>query len=200
MAELVHLVRHGEVHNPRHLVYASLPGFYLSTRGVLQTHQARRYLAARPIRAIWSSPLKRAVETAENLAVPHLAEVQVLSELVEWKLLDRWAGHSWEQIPTLFPGEVEAYLQHPSDLGFASETLMELAERVSLAVRKIAASTSSGEVVVVGHQDPIQAARLALTGQPLRQLFQDRPQHCSVITLRPGDCWTEVRKWDPANR
>ena len=200
MADLVHLVRHGEVHNPRHLVYASLPGFYLSTRGVRQTREAGRYLAARPIREVWSSPLTRALETAENLADPHLIEVQALSELVEWRLLDRWAGRRWEQIPTLFPGEVEAYLEHPLELGFASESLRELAERISGAVRKIAASTSSGEVVVVGHQDPIQAARLALTGQPLQRLFEDRPQHCSVITLRPADTWTEVRKWDPTIR
>lgn len=200
MAELVHLVRHGEVHNPQHLVYASLPGFRLSPRGVRQTRQAARYLARRPIAAMWSSPLTRAIQTAENLTAPHGVQVQVLSDLVEWKLLDRWAGHRWEQIPALFPGEVEAYLQHPSDLSFAPETLTELAERIANAVQKVAASTCGGEVVVVGHQDPIQAGRLALTGQPLNRLFQDRPEHCSVITLRPGNSWTEIGKWDPPSR
>ena len=200
MAELVHLVRHGEVHNPQHLVYASLPGFNLSPHGIGQTHQAARYLARRPIAAVWSSPLARALETAENLNAPHGMQVQVLSDLVEWKLLDRWAGHRWEEIPTLFPGEVEAYLQHPSNLSFAPETLTELAERIATAVQKVAASTCRGEVVVVGHQDPIQAGRLALTGKPLNRLFQDRPEHCSVITLRPGNSWTEVSKWDPPSR
>lgn len=199
MADLVHLVRHGEVHNPLHLVYASLPGFKLSTLGVRQTQEAGRFLAERPIRAVWSSPLERALQTAQNLAAPHRSEVNVLSDLVEWKLLDRWAGHPWEQIPKLFPGETEAYLQHPSDLPFAPETLTELAERIAGAVRKVAAA-SSGEVVMVGHQDPIQAGRLALTGRSFDRLFQDRPQHCSVITLRPGRCWTEIRKWDPPSR
>ena len=200
MAEVVHLVRHGEVHNPRHLVYASLPGFGLSPHGVHQARRAAHYLASRPIRAVWSSPLQRARETARNLAAPHRLSVQVLSDMVEWKLLDRWAGRRWEQIPELFPGEVEAYLEHPLDLGFAPETLQELADRIANAVQKVAASTQSGEVAVVGHQDPIQAGRLALTGLSLHRLFQDRPNHCSVITLRPGDPWTEIRKWDPPSR
>ena len=126
--------------------------------------------------------------------------MQVLSDLVEWRLLDRWAGRRWEQIPELFPGEVEAYLEHPFNLGFAPETLQELADRVANAVQKVAASTRRGEVTVVGHQDPIQAGRLALTGLSLRGLFHDRPRHCSVITLRPGDPWTEIRKWDPPSR
>lgn len=199
MAEKVHLVRHGEVHNPRHLVYASLPGFHLSSHGVRQTREAAGYLADRPIRAVWSSPLQRAQETAEALAAPHGLQVRTLSDLGEWRLLDRWAGHPWDQIPKLFPGEVEAYLRHPFNLGFAPETLRELADRIANAIQKVAASTT-GEVTVVGHQDPIQAGRLALIGLPLQRLFQDRPQHCSVITLRPGDPWTETRKWDPPSR
>ncbi len=200
MAELVHLVRHGEVHNPQHLAYASLPGFHLSTLGEHQAREAGRYLAHRPIGAVWSSPLERARETARILAAPHGLPVEVLSDLTEWKFLDRWAGHRWEQLPQLFPGEVEAYLQHPADLDFASETLAELAERIAGAVQQVAAATTGGEVAVVGHQDPIQAGRLALTGQSLHRLFQDRPEHGSVITLRPGRRWTEIRKWDPPNR
>lgn len=200
MAELVHLVRHGEVHNPRHLVYASLPGFCLSSRGVRQTLQAGGYLADRPLGAVWSSPLERALQTAENLVAPHRLEVGVLPELVEWGLMDRWAGHRWEEITELFPGEMEAYLSHPAHLAFAPETLPELAERIAMAVRQAEATVSDGEVAVVGHQDPIQAGRLLLTGRSLEDLFQDRPEHCSVITLRPGDPWTEVGVWSPPNR
>ena len=200
MAESVHLVRHGEVHNPHHLAYASLPGFHLSALGARQAREAGRYLARRPIRAVWSSPLARAVETAENLAAPHRLKVTVLPDLVEWRLLDRWAGHPWEELPDLFPGEVEAYLRRPWDMDFASETLEELADRIAGAVRNVAGTIAGGEVAVVGHQDPIQAGRLALTGKPLDRLFRDRPGHGTVITLRPGSSWTEVGRWDPSSR
>jgi len=192
------LVRHGEVHNPQHLVYASLPGFQLNAQGVRQAQEAGGYLAPRPIGAVWSSPLARAVQTAKRVAAPHGLEVGLLSGLVEWRLLDRWAGHRWKDLPRLFPGEVEAYLQEPADLGFSPESLAGLAERIAGVVRQVAEGSPHGEVVVVGHQDPIQAGRLSLTGQPLDRLFEDRPGHGSVITLRPGDCWAEIRRWDPA--
>ena len=200
MADLVHLVRHGEVHNPREVVYASLPGFHLSRRGRRQTREAGRYLADRPLGSVWSSPLQRARETATNLAAPHHLEVNVLPELGEWKLLDRWAGHPWDRITELFPGEMEAYLSHPQNLSFATESLVQLAERMAKAVVEAAGTTADGEVVVVGHQDPIQAVRLALTGRPLDRLFRDKPRHCSVITLRPGTPWKELGTWDPPNR
>lgn len=198
MAELVHLVRHGEVHNPRHLAYASLPGFGLSTRGNLQARAAGNRLAGRPVRAVWSSPLQRATETAAHLAAPHGLEVQVRPQLVEWKLLDRWAGHPWDRLPELFPGEVEAYLEHPTDLDFGSESLAQLGTRIAEVIQEASDAVATGEVVVVGHQDPLQAGRLVSTGQALDQLFMDRPEHGSVITLQPGRPWIETGRWDPA--
>ncbi len=46
---IVHLVRHGEVYNPDHILYGRLPGYQLSLRGRQQADVAARYLAARPI-------------------------------------------------------------------------------------------------------------------------------------------------------
>ena len=68
MAALVHLVRHGEVDNPEHLVYADLPGFGLSPHGVEQARRVGRYLGPRPVVAVWSSPLERSLRTAEEIA------------------------------------------------------------------------------------------------------------------------------------
>ena len=64
----IHLVRHGHVYNPRHLVYASLPGFGLSDEGKLQADTVATHLSTLPIARIVSSPLDRAVETATPLA------------------------------------------------------------------------------------------------------------------------------------
>lgn len=95
MASYVHLIRHGEVENPEHVVYARLAGFGLSDRGRRQATEAARYLARRPVVAVWSSPLQRALETAWVLAEPHGLPVLVDDELTEWKLADDWAGIVW---------------------------------------------------------------------------------------------------------
>jgi broad specificity phosphatase PhoE len=111
---------------------------------------------------------------------------------------ERWAGHTWESLDDVFPGELTAYLDHPEHLPFVSESLAELAARVERAVR-LHQSASDGPLIVVSHQDPIQAARLSLTGRPGSGLHRDKPKHASVIELepRPVGFWAECSMWAP---
>lgn len=197
MARHIHLVRHGEAHNPDELVYDSLPGFPLSDAGVVQARSASRFLGSQPIVAVWSSPLQRALETAMPIARRCGLAVQVDDALIEWTLLSRWAGTPWVDVPAVHPGELEAYLQHPTELDFSEESLEALAARMVDAVRVIDARHDAGDIVIVGHQDPIQACRLALTGRDLSTLHADKPTHASVITLIPGTPWREVAMWEP---
>lgn len=197
MARHVHLVRHGEAHNPAEVVYDSLPGFPLSRAGSVQARSVSRYLGSQPIVAVWSSPLQRALETATPIANRAGVPVLVDEELIEWSLLSRWAGTRWADLPTTHPGELEAYLDHPGVLDFADETLEMLAKRMTGAIKRIEGRSDAGDVVVVGHQDPIQAARLALTGRSLSGLHSNKPTHASVITLAPGPSWRELSFWEP---
>ena len=189
-----HLVRHGEVHNPEGLVYGDLPGFDLSARGIQQARQAADHLASFAIAAVWSSPLQRALRTADLIAARHRLPVQVDADLTEWRL-HSWTGISWSQLAERRPGELDAYLHNPTDLSFAVEPLEAVAVRVAAAITRVAAG--DGEIVVVTHQDPLQAARLRLTGQPLDKLHIDKPGHASVISLESGDPWREVAHWKP---
>ena len=51
--------------------------------------------------------------------------------------------------------------------------------------------------MLVSHQDPVQSARLALTGRSLRLLQVDKPGHGSVTTLIPAAGWQEESYWLP---
>jgi broad specificity phosphatase PhoE len=144
------------------------------------------------VSAVWSSPLQRALETALVIAGEHRISVRVDAALTEWLLADAWEGVAWSELPSARPGEVEAYLTAPAELPFSSESLEQLARRVGGAVAELARNHPGGELVVVGHQDPTQAARLWLTGRSLTGLHEDKPGHASIITLRPGDPWVEV--------
>lgn len=197
MAKHVHLIRHGEVHNPENLVYAALNGFGLSEVGRRQAVATSRYVSSAPIVAVWSSPLQRALETAEPIARRAGLHVSVDADLIEWRMLDEWAGDSWDALPTIRPGELEAYLRDPTQLEFAAETLESLAERITGAIRVIESRYADGDVVIVSHQDPVQAARLVFSGRSLRSLNTDKPRHGSVTTLNPADGWREVDSWTP---
>jgi broad specificity phosphatase PhoE len=199
MAALVHLVRHAQIENPGGLVYGTLPGFGLSQYGVEQARRVGRYLGPRPVVAIWSSPLERALRTAEEIASRVGVPVRVHPDLTEWDITNRWKGHRWGELPELFPGEYEAYRDHPHELPFADESLAEVADRVARFARQVDGDHPHGDVVLVSHQDPIQAGRLRLLGAPLSTLSDDRPSPGAVITLRPGTTWREEIHWSPEN-
>lgn len=199
MAALVHLVRHAEVDNPDHLVCGSMPGFDLSPHGLEQARRVGRYLGPRPVVAIWSSPRQRSLRTAEEIAARSTVPVRVHPDLADWELTERWKGHPWSAISSNFPGELEAYLQDPTRLEFVTEQISDVAERVAAVARALDAEHPHGDVVIVSHQDPIQAGRLHLTGSSLESLHEGRPANGAVITLRPGQTWREETAWEPGD-
>ena len=195
----LHLVRHGEVENPDHLVYASRVGFGLSELGWRQAEDAAEHLAASDVVMIVASPLQRAVETAAAIAAPHHIAVSTDVRLREWELGDRWAGRRWEALPAEFPGELEAYLADPADLPFSNESLSDVAKRVAEAAEEAWRSRPEpGHVVLVGHQDPTEAGRRELCGRGLADFHAAKPGHCSIVTLVPdGTGWRELDMWSP---
>jgi len=54
---VVYLVRHGEVRNPNHVVYADLPGFDLSATGVVQAQDVGSHLSDKGLDIVVSSPI-----------------------------------------------------------------------------------------------------------------------------------------------
>lgn len=199
MAALVHLVRHAEVDNPDHLVCGSMPGFDLSPHGLEQARRVGRYLGPRPIVAIWSSPQQRALRTAEEIASRSTVPVKVHPDLTDWSLMERWKGHAWNSLSQRFPGELEAYLEHPTRLDFVDEQLSGVAERASAVARSLDEEHPHGDVIMVSHQDVVQATRLHLTGADLASLHDEPPSAGSVISLRPGPSWREETSWRPGD-
>ena len=61
-------MRHGEVHNPNHILYGRLPNFYLSEEGKRQAHSAGKWLQNKDITKIYCSPMERAQQTAGIVA------------------------------------------------------------------------------------------------------------------------------------
>lgn len=191
------LIRHGEVANPNHVVYGDLPGFHLSPAGVLQAHRTAEHLANLVIDVVLTSPLHRAIETATAIADRHDLEPALDVGLTESGQFPHWTGHRWKSIPALFPGELEAYLEDASAAG-GVESLMQVATRVD-AIIDDSISRGFKHIVIVGHQDPIQATRLLLTNRDMGTLRFEPPDHGEVITLsRVGtDGWTEISRWSP---
>lgn len=80
---VVHLVRHGEVHNPTKVLYGRLPGFRLSDRGVEQAERVAHFLVGRDVAAVIASPLERARQTAAPIAAAHGLDVGIDPRMIE---------------------------------------------------------------------------------------------------------------------
>ncbi len=193
----VHLIRHGEVVNPNHVVYANLPGFNLSPRGVLQAAAAGGWLSSSRLDAVISSPLARARQTATAIARPQGLIPIVDERLVETRQFPAWTGHRWDDIPVLFAGQLERYLAGTVTDAEQTETLDSVAQRVCEVITE-AVGNGATTIGIVSHQDPVQAARLAMTGREMSDLFEDPPTHASVITLTLTGArdWIESDRWD----
>lgn len=193
----VHLVRHGEVANPNHVVYADLPGFNLSPLGVRQAHSAGRHLAEQRVERVISSPLARARQTATAIGRHHDLDPIVDDALIETRQYPNWTGLRWDDLETQYPEQLEGYLADATTLTDAMESIATIAMRVVDAIDRHLAD-GIVHLVVVGHQDPIQAARLSLVGRPLSELLHDPPGHASIVTLQlRSSIWIETAWWTP---
>lgn len=85
----VHLMRHGEVHNPEGILYGRLPNFRLSDKGQGQAAKVAESLRGNKIAAVIASPLLRAQQTATPIAEAHGLAIVTDDDLIE-------AGNSFE--------------------------------------------------------------------------------------------------------
>src|SRR3989344_5674539 len=82
----IYLIRHGAVENPNDVVYGRMPGFPLSEVGREQIRQLAEGLRSKGVRfeAIYSSPLQRALQTAQILKEElDLANIKINEELID---------------------------------------------------------------------------------------------------------------------
>jgi broad specificity phosphatase PhoE len=197
---VVHLVRHGEVANPDHILYGRLPGFHLSEAGRLMAKAAADFLAGRDVTVLRSSPMERATESAEPIAAEFGLPVVVDDRLIEaanhFEGLRFGVGDGALRQPRYW-----RYLCNPFRPSWG-EPYAEVAARVLAAVRDAAAAAGGHEAVCVSHQLPIWVTRCAVTG---RRLWHDpRRRQCalgSVTTLTlAGDEVTGVAYHEPSGQ
>lgn len=181
MSQRVHLVRHGQVENPKGVIYGRMPGYHLSEKGQRQARAAARRIAEYEVGAIWASPLERAQETAAFIAEPHGIEVVTDERLIE-------SGNTFEGVGATLWGLLSDpahwwRLRNPFKPSWG-ETFQEMRDRMIEAIEEAAASAAPRDLVVVSHQTPVIVARNALAMRRVPPWLGFTPcQTGSVTTL-----------------
>lgn len=175
---IIHVVRHGDVHNPEKILYGRLPGFRLSDLGEQQAAAAGAYLSDRPLQAVIASPQLRAQQTAGHIARHHKLPVQT-SPLID----EINTPHQGRPIAEL---DAEGWVIY-TDLPEGYEKPEEVQERLLAQITAVREAYPDGEVVLVSHGDVVLATRFWVEGIVFTDDTKNRvrlyPATASVTTL-----------------
>lgn len=195
-ADLVRLVRHGEVHNPAGVLYGRLPEFHLSARGREMARLAAESLEGHDIRRIVASPLTRTRESAAPWVELFGCELEIDERLIE--PANVFEGVNIRRAVRANP-LLARHFRNPWRPSWG-EAFASIAERMMAAVRDAYSSVDGGEVVLVSHQLPIWMVARTVQAKPLAT--DPRTRRCalsSITTLAVRDgVFVEVDYAEPA--
>lgn len=176
---VVHVVRHGEVHNPSGVIYGRMPGFHLSELGRQMAKVAASSLAGRDVTHVLASPLERAVETAGAFGEQFGLATELDERLLE--SINHFEGgrfsvgdgalrqpRSWWRLRDPFtPSWGEPYLA--------------VEARMRAVLARAAREAAGHEAVCVSHQLPIEILRRSVRGQ--RLWHNPRSRMCTLASI-----------------
>ncbi|MEZ6116269.1 MAG: histidine phosphatase family protein [Pirellulaceae bacterium] len=184
---ILYLVRHGATENnladPPVLQGRGIDG-PLASVGIEQAESAERALAGFAIDRIYSSPLRRARQTAELIARPHGLDVTTVDEITEVDV-GQWEGGSWKHIQANEPDAYRQFVEFPDTVGYKQgESLNQVRDRTVPALMSLLETNLSRRIVVVAHNVVNRVFVAHALGLPMREartLAQDNcGQHLSL--------------------
>ena len=177
----IHIVRHGEVFNPKKVLYGRLSGYHLSSRGKMQAKASADWLANKDIVYIASSPLERAKETSESIAKIHNLQITIDADLNEsWNKFEGEIVNSSSQI--LLNPRNWLKLINPMKPSWG-EPYEKIALRMISAMHRAIKSSLGHEAVCVSHQLPVEILRRAVTGCEFAHLPLKYNRLCNLSSI-----------------
>ena len=179
MAQVIHFVRHGEVHNPEKILYGLQPGWRLSERGIQMAQVVAQWSKNLNLGAIHSSPLQRAQETVAPIIDNHRLQLTTDKNLIE-------AGNIFEGKKFELGSGV---LKHPKSWHYLynpwrpswGEPYDQIINRMLKALFSARDAAGGKDAICVSHQLPIWILRSAVEGR--RLLHDPRKRECSLASV-----------------
>ncbi len=194
------LIRHGENDYVKQGKLAGrLPGVHLNETGRLQAQRLAERLVKAPLKAIYASPLERALETAEPLAQKLGLEVQVHPGLLE-TAAGAWTGQLLKTLRRTRQWKIVQLA--PSRFRFPEgETFAEAQQRIVTELEALCAQHAAKDIVAcVSHSDPIKLAVAYYLGLPLDhfQRLSISPGSITALMLGESSSTLLTLNYDPA--
>ncbi len=191
MVTTLYLVRHGETEGSEVKRYKGSIDVPLSEKGIRQMEQVAKYLnrsyksynTYNGLKAVYCSPLIRALKSAEIVAEPHGLKPIEIPDLRE-RSFGIWEGMSFNEIKDKYPEEFEAWAGNPlkySPMG--GESTLEVRDRVIIALNKILNDHNSQgaiNIAIVAHGGVNRIILCHIMGIPLENIFRIEQDNAAV--------------------
>jgi probable phosphoglycerate mutase len=186
------LIRHGENdYIKKGILPGRMPGVHLNEKGRAQAQALAEKLAQAPIKAVYTSPLERAIETANPIAGALGLEVSIQPGLIETNC-GEWQGKSHKFLRRL---KVWRMVQNsPSLFRFpGGESFAESQVRVVAEIEMLRAQHEEKDLFVcVSHADPIRLAVAYYLGLPLDHFQRLFAAPASISALYIGEAGSRL--------
>ena len=195
---IVHLLRHGEVHNPHGVLYGRMDGYHLSDLGQKMAEKVAGAIGDRDITHVRVSPLERAQETAQPLA-----SARGLDNVTDERVIESsnvFQGRRFGPHDGAFrKPSTWVHLWNPFRPSWG-EPYKQVAARMMAAVEDARDAARGHEAVIVSHQLPIWITRLSAEKRSF--LHDPRKRQCTLCSLTSlhfrGDRLLQISYSEPA--
>jgi ribonuclease H / adenosylcobalamin/alpha-ribazole phosphatase len=181
------LLRHGQTPMSVQKRYAGRSDVPLTDVGVQQAVAAAKRLASADLGVIVTSPLRRAVQTAGEVAAVTGVPV-VTDEGFAEADFGAWDGLTFAEVRERWPAEVTDWLADPQVAPPGGESLAEVSARVTDALRRVLADRERQRVLIVSHVTPIKTLITAALGAPPAAMYR---MHLDVAALSQIDWYAD---------
>lgn len=178
-ASKVHVIRHGEVENPKKILYGRQPGWRLSERGQEMAQTLGEWSKSLDLGALHVSPLERAQETAQPISNAHNLPITTDERLIE-------AANVFEGLAfgvgdgALFHPRVWRHLWNPWRPSWG-EHYVDQVNRMLAAVFAAREAAGGKDAICVSHQLPIWILRSSIEGRHM--IHDPRKRECSLASV-----------------
>ena len=179
------LARHGETDWNREGRIQGVADVPLSAAGREQADELAAALGARPIGAVYSSDLRRAVETAEPLAERLGVQVRRTPALRE-RDFGANEGRIAAEVAAELGKEVGTAWLHPDERHPGGESMREVYERVAAFLDHLLRDPPSDQIALVTSGGPIRVGTAHLAREPVETIVWRAVENCSVTTVEVG--------------
>ena len=181
------LLWHGQTPMSVQKRYAGRSDVPLTDTGLRQAAAAAKRLAPAGIGAIVTTPLRRAVQTAEEAAAVTGVPVVTEDGFRETDFGD-WEGLTFAEVRERWPAELTAWLADPAVAPPGGESFAEVSERVTAALHRVLVGRERQRVLIVSHVTPIKMLVAAALLAPPPALYR---MHLDVAALCEIDWYAD---------